>query len=129
MRKSAPCMLPYKSYASSYVPRPSRGIAVSRQFRNYLQIFCVYTIRIYDTIMAKVLSLKMAEDVFKDAEEVVKELGIPRNTYINRAVAFYTRVQKRKSLAKQMRRASELVAANSMEVLREFEAFEEDIRE
>ena len=79
--------------------------------------------------MAKVLSLKMRDDVFNDAEDVVKELGIPRNTYINRAVAFYTRIQKRKSLAKQMQRASELVAANSMEVLREFEAFEEELHE
>ena len=71
----------------------------------------------------------MQDEIFNDAEEIVKELGIPRNTYINRAVAFYTRVQKKKSLTKQMRRASELVAANSMEVLREFEAFEEDLHE
>jgi hypothetical protein len=75
--------------------------------------------------MAKVLSLKMQDEVFEDAEAIVKELGIPRNTYINRAVAFYTRMQKKKSLARQLSRASELVAANSMEILREFEAFEE----
>jgi hypothetical protein len=86
----------------------------------------VYTISIYGNLMAKVLSLKMREDVFKDAEEVVKELNIPRNTYINQAVAAYTRYQKKQILRKQYQRASALVAANSMEVLKEFEAFMED---
>jgi len=76
--------------------------------------------------MAKVLSLKMREDIFQDAEEVVKELNIPRNTYINQAVAAYTRYHKSQLLRKQYKRAAKLVAVDSMEVLKEFEAFMED---
>jgi len=75
--------------------------------------------------MAKVLSLKMREDIFQDAEEV-KELNIPRNTYINQAVAAYTRYHKSQLLRKQYKRAAKLVAVDSMEVLKEFEAFMED---
>jgi predicted transcriptional regulator len=76
--------------------------------------------------MSKILSLKLQEDIFKDAEEVVKKMNIPRNTFINKAIEHYTRIQKRKLLAKQLRIESRGVMADSMKVLKEFEAFTED---
>jgi hypothetical protein len=76
--------------------------------------------------MVKVLSLKMREDVFLDAEKMVKKMRIPRNTYINQAVEFYTRLHNRALLEKQYASESALVSKNSMKVLKEFEAFTED---
>jgi hypothetical protein len=76
--------------------------------------------------MSKVLSLKLREDVFHDAEAVVKRIHIPRNTYINQAVEFYTKLHRRSLLAKQLAKESKLVAADSMAILKEFEAFSED---
>lgn len=76
--------------------------------------------------MSKVLSLKLREDIFHDAESVVKKMHIPRNTYINQAVEFYTKLHRRSLLAKQLTRESKLVAADSIAILKEFEAFTED---
>jgi hypothetical protein len=76
--------------------------------------------------MSKILSLKLREDIFNDAEEVVKKMHIPRNTYINRAIEFYTRAYKKGLLKKQYKAASKAVAYDSMKVLKEFEAFNED---
>jgi len=76
--------------------------------------------------MSKILSLKLQEDIFRDTEEIVKQIDIPRNTYINDAIEFYTRLYKRGILKKQYKRASKAVAADSMRVLKEFEAFTED---
>ncbi|MEP7233752.1 MAG: hypothetical protein ABI778_00520 [Ignavibacteriota bacterium] len=76
--------------------------------------------------MIKILSLKLQEDIFRDAEKVVKQMRIPRNTYINQAVDFYTRLYDRGLLKKQLREESRLVAKDSIAVLKEFEAFTED---
>lgn len=77
--------------------------------------------------MSKALSLKLRDDIYKEAEEVRQKNHIPRNAYINKAVAFYTKWLKREELRKQMARSSYLVRDNSMEVLKEFEALEHEI--
>lgn len=76
--------------------------------------------------MAKVLSLKLKEEIFNDAEKMVKEMKIPRNTYINHAIEYYTRFQKKRLLRKRYKKDSALARESSTEVLREFEAFMED---
>lgn len=76
--------------------------------------------------MSKVLSLKLREDIFHDAEAVVKKMHIPRNTYINQAVEFYTKLHRRSQLHEQLARESKLLASDSMAVLKEFESFTED---
>ncbi|MBI5916819.1 MAG: hypothetical protein HY842_15700 [Bacteroidetes bacterium] len=77
----------------------------------------------------KILSLKLQEPVFAEAEKIVARLKKSRNAYINEAVEFYNRYQKRQLLAKQLEEESRLVADNSMEVLKEFEALEDEIFE
>ena len=52
-----------------------------------------------------------------------------RNTYFNEAVAFYNRYQKRQMLAKLLAEESKLVDEDSMEILKEFEALEDEIFE
>jgi hypothetical protein len=69
----------------------------------------------------KNLSLKLKEEIYRDTEKVVKRLKIPRNSYINKAVDFYNKVNTKNMLRKKMFEESLLVSADSMEVLKEFE--------
>lgn len=75
--------------------------------------------------MTKVLSLKLKDNLFKDTEAVVKELHVPRNTYINDALEFFNRLNQRKSLRKKLANESRLVRDESLAVLEEMEALEE----
>ncbi len=77
--------------------------------------------------MSKALSLKLQDDIYKETEEMIRKIHIPRNSYINKAVAFYNRIQKKAMLKKQFKKASYLVRENSMEALHEFEMMDEDI--
>ncbi len=79
----------------------------------------------YKYIM-KTLSLKLDDEVFEDTEEVTGYLKKSRNRYINEALEFYNKVQKRNILAEQLAKESRLVAGNSMEVLNEFEGIEDE---
>lgn len=69
----------------------------------------------------KRISLKLQEQIFEEAETLIDTLQLSRNKYINEAVEFYNRYQKRKLLAARLLRESALVADDSMEVLQEFE--------
>ena len=74
----------------------------------------------------KVLSLKLREDVFKEVESVVKEIHMPRNAYINKALLFFNKLNKRKLLRKKLDQESQAVQAVSLEVLGEMERLEDD---
>jgi hypothetical protein len=74
----------------------------------------------------KTLSLKLDDEVFEDTEAVTGYLKKSRNRYINEALEFYNKVQKRNILAEQLAKESRLVAGNSMEVLNEFEGIEDE---
>jgi hypothetical protein len=78
---------------------------------------------------AKALSLKLKEDLFQEVESITRKIHLPRNTYINHALTFYNRLNRRRLLKKQLLGESALVQANSMEILREFEKFEDGIAE
>ena len=73
----------------------------------------------------KVLSLKLREEIFKDAETLIHEMKTKRNTYINEALDFYNKLNRRKLLRKKLHAESGLVKASSLEVLRELEGLEE----
>jgi len=75
----------------------------------------------------KVLSLKLREDIFDEVERVIRAVRIPRNTYINQALDFYTRLNKRKLLKQQLQKESWVVRLNSLRVMKEFERFEDDL--
>jgi predicted transcriptional regulator len=74
----------------------------------------------------KMLSLKLDEDIFDETQTVCEQINKPRNRYINEALHFYNRLQKRRLLAQQLGQESRLVSNESMLVLQEFESFEED---
>ena len=69
----------------------------------------------------KLLSLKLQDDIFNEVEKVVHSIHVPRNAYINRALAFYNQLYKRKLLKKQLEKESKAVRGVSLEVLHEFE--------
>lgn len=73
----------------------------------------------------KLLSLKLQDDIFNEVEKVVHRLHVPRNAYINRALAFYNQLYKRKLLKKQLEQESKAVRAVSLEVLHEFERLDD----
>ncbi len=75
----------------------------------------------------KNLSLKLQDAIFSETEMLASTLKKNRNAYMNDALAFYNRYQKRRLLAAQLRRESALVADSTLEVLAEFEAIEDDL--
>ena len=79
--------------------------------------------------MSKAISVKLGNDIFEAAEETIRRLNIPRNAYINKAVDLYTKIQNRKLIKEQLLWESEIVAENSLSVLREFEMMEDEITE
>ena len=75
----------------------------------------------------KTLSLKLDDNVFKETEEVVSELKLTRNRYINEALALYNQFNKRRVLKKKLSKESRLVHQSSAEVLAEFEKLADEI--
>ena len=79
--------------------------------------------------MSKVLSLKLKDEVFREAEEILRQNKRPRNAYLNEAINFYNKLWKRKLLKRVLARESALVAGDSLEVLHCFEEIEGNLVE
>jgi hypothetical protein len=69
----------------------------------------------------KTLSLKLDDSIFFETEQVLHKLKKPRNRYINEALLYYNRLQKRKLLSKMIENESKLVQKESMKILTEFD--------
>lgn len=69
----------------------------------------------------KTISLKIDEAIFGETEKILSKVKKPRNRYINEAIDFYNRFQKRLILEEKLKKESKLVKENSMSVLNEFE--------
>lgn len=72
----------------------------------------------------KTVSLKIDDSIFGETEKILSEINKPRNRYINDAIDYYNRVQKRAILEKKLKKESDLVKSDSMNVLREFEVID-----
>ena len=59
---------------------------------------------------------------------MLEHLKTSRNKYINEAVDYYNNYHKRKLLEERIVKESILVSENSMNILGEFEKFEDEIR-
>lgn len=75
----------------------------------------------------KTLSLKLQDQIFEETEFILEQIKRSRNAYINEAVDFYNKYQRRQLLAKLLEEESKLVAEHSMEVLREMEQMDDDV--
>jgi hypothetical protein len=69
----------------------------------------------------KTLSLKLDDSVFTETEQVIIQIKKSRNRYINEAIDFYNKVQRRRILASKLEQESRLVTEESLNVLHEFE--------
>lgn len=74
----------------------------------------------------KTISLKIDDSVFGETEKILSKIKKSRNRYINDALDFYNSYQKRKLIEKLLKQESFLVREESMSVLKEFEAINDE---
>ena len=74
----------------------------------------------------KTLSLKLDDDIFDETEDVLIKLKKSRNRYINEAVDYYNRINRRNLISKKLSRESKLVKKESLSVLAEFETLQDE---
>lgn len=69
----------------------------------------------------KTVSLKIDDSIFNETEKILARIKKPRNRYINEAIEFYNKLQRKQILEKRLKKESGLVQADSMSVLKDFE--------
>ncbi len=75
--------------------------------------------------MSKALSLKMEDHIFNETENLLRKLHIPRNAYVNQAVAFYNRCQKRRLIKRKLQKEIPLLKEDTRSFLKDFELLED----
>ena len=71
--------------------------------------------------MSKAISLKIEDQIFDKTEELISELKISRNKYINDSLENYNRMEEMEKVNALLVKASILVRDNSIEVMQDFE--------
>ena len=74
----------------------------------------------------KTLSLKLDDNIFNETEDVLSKLKKSRNRYINEAVDYYNRINRRNLISKILARESKIVKRESLAVLAEFEKLQDE---
>jgi hypothetical protein len=69
----------------------------------------------------KTVSLKIDDSIFGETEKILSRIKVPRNRYINEAIDYYNRLQRRHILEKKLKTESGLVKKDSLNILKEFE--------
>jgi hypothetical protein len=69
----------------------------------------------------KTVSLKIDDSIFGETEKLLTNICIPRNRYINDAIEYYNKIQKRQILEKRLKVESNLVKNDSINILKDFE--------
>ena len=67
------------------------------------------------------MSLKLEDEILKEAERFVKRRKISRNAYINEAIKTYNALHRRRELREKLVIESGLVALHSLSELKELE--------
>ena len=75
----------------------------------------------------KTLSLKLDDNIFNETEDVLTKIKKSRNRYINEAVDYYNRINRRNLIARKLAKESLLVKKESLIVLSEFESLRDEI--
>ncbi len=74
----------------------------------------------------KTISLKIDDSIFGETEKILSKMKKPRNRYINEALDYYNRLQRRLIIEKRLKKESEIVKNDSMSVLKDFEEIDYD---
>ncbi|HMY83694.1 MAG: hypothetical protein KDC31_09225 [Saprospiraceae bacterium] len=69
----------------------------------------------------KTVSLKIEDSIFGETEKILSRISISRNRYINEAIEYYNKIQKRQILEKKLKIESNLVKKDSLNTLKDFE--------
>ena len=69
----------------------------------------------------KIISIKLDDIIYEETEQLLKKIKKPRNRYINEAIQYYNRFQKKQITAELLKLESKLVSEESMYILNEFE--------
>jgi hypothetical protein len=70
----------------------------------------------------KTISLKIDDSVFSETEAILSGIKKSRNRYINEALDYYNRIQKRRILESKLMKESELVKEDSLSVLKDLKS-------
>ena len=73
------------------------------------------------SLYMKTVSLKIDDLIFVETEEILSSIKKPRNRYINEALDYYNKLQRRIILEKRLKKESEIVGKDSMIILKDFE--------
>jgi len=74
----------------------------------------------------KTVSLKIDDSIFGETEKILARIKKPRNRYINEAIAYYNKLQRKQILESKLKKESDLVKSDSMSVLKDFEEINHD---
>lgn len=69
----------------------------------------------------KIVSLKIDDSVFGETEKIIFRIKKTRNRYINEALDYYNRHQRRILLETKLKNESALIEKDSLAILNEFE--------
>ena len=69
----------------------------------------------------KVISLNIDEIIFNETEKIVALMKKPRNRYINEAIDYYNKYQRRMMLEQKLQKESGIVKEDSLNILKDFE--------
>jgi hypothetical protein len=69
----------------------------------------------------EIVSLKIDESIFGETKKILNRIKKPRHRYINEALDFYNKLQRKQIIEEKLKKESELVQEDSMSVLKEFE--------
>lgn len=94
------------------------------EFFSHIPLIYLKQLYLFDM---KNISLKLQDEILDESDNILRKLAISRNKYFNEAIAFYNRIQQRKLWEEQLAKESQIVQADSLEVLQEFEAIEDEI--
>ena len=99
-----------------------RKIIEKRQIFLALYNNSIYFCDILKSYHMKTLSLKLDDNIFNETEDILARIKKSRNRYINEAVDYYNRVNRRALIAKRLAKESRIVSKESLLVLNEFES-------
>ncbi|QQS52389.1 MAG: hypothetical protein IPM71_06555 [Bacteroidota bacterium] len=69
----------------------------------------------------KTVSLKIDDSIFGETEKILSRIKKPRNRYINEAIEYYNKFQRKLILEKKLKLESDMVKSDSLSVLKDFE--------
>ena len=69
----------------------------------------------------KTVSLKIDDSIFGETENILSRIKVPRNRYINEALKYYNKLQRRLILEKKLKSDSDLIKNDSIDVIQDFE--------